>query len=113
MISASAPPAAKLGSWANLSVRAIWHDQSREAAAKLTSTATGPAPTAARDWLANSAIRRSMAATDGPALCAATGDVASNAAARATVAAAATLRWPRPERGIDSAIACPFGETRR
>jgi hypothetical protein len=108
MISARAPPAAKFGSWAKFLVRAIWHDQSREAAANLTSTATGRAPTAARDWLASSAMRRSMAATDElDALCAATGEVASNAAARAMVATAATVRWPRRERGTDGAMACP------
>jgi hypothetical protein len=42
-----------------LLVRAVWHDQSREAAANLTSTATGRAP-AARDWLASSAMRYSI-----------------------------------------------------
>ena len=55
----------EIGVVGKLLVRAIWHDQSREAVANLTSTATGPAPTAARDWLASSAIRRSMAATVG------------------------------------------------
>jgi hypothetical protein len=50
-----------------------------------------------------------MAATDElDALCAATGEVASNAADRAIVATAAIVRWPRRERGIDGAMACPF-----